>query len=175
MRLRYYRCYSCKNDTGAFGKDFEVRTEDSAPLVKLPDNTQGLAVTCPTCQLSNLDPRHGGNVVSVVCVHFEPPRTKDTHGREGCGHIACDTGVRVQAHRPKGQELYASGEPLAVNCPKCKESKAYKEMTLGGIHPSFDVPLPADEKGGPLVPELHDYQKPADKTQPPAEPLKAKK
>lgn len=175
MRLRYYRCYACTNDTGAFGRDFEVRLEDSAPLVKLPNSTTGEAVSCPNCGLSNTHVSHGGNVVPLLLVHFDPPLTKEMYGRAGKGHIACNPAEPVVKARPKGQELYATGEPLAVTCPKCKETAAFKGMALGQIHPSFDVPLPADEKGLPVVPELHDFQPPTDPTKPPAKPPEEKR
>ena len=174
MRRRTYRCYACNNETGAFGREFTVDFEDRTPLVKLPDGRQGEAVTCPNCGMQNTNPHLGANVVELRVLHFEPPLTKSMFGRAGRGTIACNPEVKV-TNPDESKRVFATGEPLAVNCPACKETEEYKEQTGGGLHPAFDVPLPADEKGVPLVPEVHEYQKPEDKAKPPDEPPPAKK
>lgn len=167
MRLRVYRCYACLSEDRVFGRNFEVRLEDNAPLVKLHDGTRGPSVTCPNCGMSNAHPALGGNVVPVEVLHFEPPATAALYGRSGRGTIACNPATKVIG----SPGLRFTGEPLAVNCPECMKTPEYLKQMNGGIHPSFDIPLLDDGKGNPVVPELHAYQKPADPTQPPTEPL----
>lgn len=73
---------------------------------------------CAACGLDpEADPRDKGAVVSLVTVHFDAP------GRRpgvGVGHAACDP--RLKVGRPR---CAFSGEPSAVNCPKCKATEAF--------------------------------------------------
>lgn len=158
MPTRTYRSYAVKNEAGQFGKDFTVEIPVGSPLVKLHDGTSGPEVKCPWSGISNTDPAAGGNVVPVVVMHYEPPRSPDLAHRVGCGHIACNPAQKTATN----DELRYTGEPSVVNCPACKETAAYKGVTGATMHATYDVILP-DKSGFPPVPEFpftHNAEKP---------------
>jgi len=76
----------------------------------------------PVCEACGMDasanPRDKDMVVRLTVIHFDPP------GRRpgvGLNHAACDASIKLGA--PKCQ---FTSEPVAVTCPKCKESDVYK-------------------------------------------------
>ena len=73
---------------------------------------------CPKCEINKNDTELGHFIVERVTIHYDPPHPK-VNGK-GKGYISCDKTVKVFEVARRGQQ--ASGEPIAVNCSKCKES-----------------------------------------------------
>lgn len=133
---RLYRCYLCG------GHEFMAAT--------------GADPVCPSCGTSQRDPRAGGMIATLEVIHFDPPATvkggaralaPNTRGARllagfGLGHAACNPAEKVSG----GGRF--TGEPLAVTCPACKASDAFKAHGLGAINPRFDLPAEVDAGGG---------------------------
>lgn len=99
----------------------ECRAEFEAPVP-----------ACAACGIDPAkDPRDADLVAPLVTIHFDPPHRRK--GR-GMGHAACNPGLKV------GHPGCAfTGEPLAVNCAKCKASAAFvaAEGAGNGIAPNL--------------------------------------
>ena len=96
---------------------------------------------CPECKADGR--QHAALVLELACIHY---LFKDVAGpirtRIGNRRIAC---MPARAKLPK----YASGERAAVNCPKCKASKAFVGHEAGEVsqHEPFAEARIAAENG----------------------------
>ena len=125
-----YRCYQCQTRSGERGLDFE--SDDESPA-------------CPMCGGTGLQ-EAGGCLEPVVLVHYQlpiehpNPRVRLTKSQNA---IACRPDMAVL-----GTGVRATAEPLAVTCPDCRESEAFKAGRKGrAFRPAYDRPakLPAVE------------------------------
>ena len=111
-----YRCYACVDDKGTPGRDFEAAGPPK----------------CPTCGCDpKANPRHARLIERVAEVHFDAP--SGVPG-VGVGHPACAPARSVCGGA-------ATGEPLAVTCPKCVATPAFAAAMAGrgpdDVHPDF--------------------------------------
>ena len=100
--MSLWRCYNPKCATNPYGKqgfDFEV---------------DGRVAKCPKCGIDN-EGRFTSLLVRLTLIHYDPPSPVPGFGM---GYTLCDANRMVYALNPGEQ---ASGEPVAVNCKKCKE------------------------------------------------------
>lgn len=97
-----FKCMNkrCWSESGRPGFDFE----DGMPV-------------CPKCNTDQRDKRLGYLIVDRVLIHYDPPH--DSVDGVGKGYIACS---KIPVHEVAMRGQQASGEPVAVNCQKCKES-----------------------------------------------------
>lgn len=130
---KLYRCYGCRNSTGALGVDFK-----SAEALD--------EVACPKCGIKKSCPRVGHYIERLVVMHFEPPYPHPELGKTtGIGHLACDPA------KPTGNGRYRyTAERSIVNCPACQASAAFINGEAGQFDPAFDLPLTKD---GILLPD----------------------
>ena len=99
MAHRLYRCYNCPDAREIPGRDF---------LADKP--------VCPACGLDGAPgSRFENKIVQLRTVHLDPPHASVKGS--GIGSPACGG---------KREGAMMSGDPNAVNCPKCKESAAFK-------------------------------------------------
>lgn len=81
-------------------------------------NFESGASRCPKCGASWADPETKDLIQRLVTIHYDPPHPI----REGRGknHLACDPS------RPStGPNVVSSGDPVAVNCPRCRQTQVY--------------------------------------------------
>lgn len=103
-----YRCYSCDNDKGLPGCDFDVQF--------------GTPVVCPHCGEKFISDT-AGQVSRVEVIHYDPPVT----ARKGKGFAACNPALKMGTGK-------FSGEPAAVTCPNCRKTPIWREQAeLRGV------------------------------------------
>lgn len=99
MAHRLYRCYNCLDAREIPGRDF---------LADKP--------VCPNCNLDGTPgSRFENRIVALRTVHFDPPHPS-----------VKGAGVGLPACGGKREGAMMSGDPNAVNCPKCKTTPAFK-------------------------------------------------
>lgn len=129
---KLFRCYACKNEKGLPGRDFTA---------ELP--------VCE-CGIDARLPRFAHLIVTREVIHFDAPfdHPELCHSM-GVGYPACDPAKKI------GEQFRASGEPLAVNCPVCIETAAFKKKQADadtrGVVPERDTPILNVEPGGGIV------------------------
>lgn len=91
------------------------------PLFRCLNCSREFDAARPSCSACGLDPatnpRHTDLFVPLLLHHFDPPTNVPGIGK---GHAACDPAIKCG--RPG---MMFTGEPGAVNCPKCKATEAF--------------------------------------------------
>lgn len=72
-----------------------------------------------------------GYMQELIILHFDPP---SEFPNRGLRHLACDPKTAVGSSGSR-----ATGEPSVVNCPRCKETDAFKNSARGA-NPMLDIP-----------------------------------
>lgn len=117
--MRPYVCYNCLNSKGVPGRQFMA----ASPV-------------CPTCGADRVnDPKAATIILDAKLIHFEAPHA--ILSERGCGRLAC--GLQMT-------NRMFSGDPDAVNCPKCKASPEWAarhkaKHTSVDEFEEFDVPI----------------------------------
>ena len=91
-------------------------------------NFQAAKDLCPNCGADGKDPKAGGVIAPRMVIHLDPPHAI-LHSK-GLGFHACDPTAQVGT---KG--MRATGDPMAVTCPACMETDAFK-----ALQGNLDVP-----------------------------------
>lgn len=129
---RLFRCYNpkCADSAALPGHDFAAEEPK-----------------CPKCKTSADHPRFGHLITPLKLIHFE---VESAVGGAGVGYPACQ--------QPTGNEnnvrgnFRSSGAPDAVNCPACRETKAFKAaLHAQKFDPADDIPLKVNLASGVLV------------------------
>lgn len=97
--------YRCQNPLCAGKPDFWVDA--------------GKDPACPGCEISITDERFKSLITPVAILHFDPPSHVPGFGR---GYWACNPAKAVVVNVGRDR---ATGDPLVVTCPACKETAAY--------------------------------------------------
>lgn len=129
---RLYRCYNppCADSDGIPGHDFV-----------------GIEPVCDRCGADQRDPRLGRFVINLKVIHWDPPQPK--HPSVGQGIRACD-GQLISAGM-------ASGDPLAVNCPACRQIEQFRAaLKQAHVRPEDDLHLELNLQPGHLSVSLAD-------------------
>jgi hypothetical protein len=98
---------------------------------------------CEKCDLDpKADPRLEQFAQELVVLHYEPP---SRFRGLGIGRIACNLNASVAG-------LRRTGDPLAVNCSRCKETEQFKrDYRTVKVLPEYDMELGLDEKTQTIV------------------------
>ncbi len=130
--MRPYVCYNCLNAKGTPGRQFIA----AQPI-------------CPTCGADRVnDPKAKHVILDGKLIHFEGPHA--IIREKGCGKLAC--GLQM-ANRQ------FSGDPDAVNCPKCKASPEWIERHKAK-HTSVDELQEFDVPNVEIDPNAEQYKTP---------------
>jgi hypothetical protein len=113
-----FRMFRCRNRRCMEGRDlFDFVVEKGQPI------------KCPKCGWDMNHPQLP--LLELDIIHFDQPL--DEVNMIGTGCRACDPSKILQANQGSETVIVAghrgTGHPLAVNCPKCKETEAYKRAT----------------------------------------------
>lgn len=129
--MRLWKCWNpkCADKQGIPGHDFT--SEDHVG-------------TCDKCGLKSDDARFGKLIVPRVVIHFDAP-SGIVEGA-GVNYAACS----AEFTRTKGYRM--SGEPVAVNCPLCRETEVFKKHDHDAkLHPDYDVPVEIKQDGSMVL------------------------
>jgi hypothetical protein len=127
---KLYRCYACTNERGIPGLDFE-----------------GEKPVCPKCEIDGSNKRFESLIVIREVIHFDAPIDHPTLRYEmGVNHAACDAKISSASN------WKASGDPRAVTCPHCRDTKVFKDAEAGidtrGVIPERDTVVESATSGG---------------------------
>jgi predicted RNA-binding Zn-ribbon protein involved in translation (DUF1610 family) len=117
---KIWKCYQCRDASGRPGVDF---------IADKP--------VCPTCRTDGSLPRFAGVVAQCRVIHFEAqhPSLPSAFGI-GCGELACGVARRG---------LMVTGVPDAANCPKCRDTEAWRQAKARREATGDEVELPKAE------------------------------
>lgn len=125
--MQLLRCLNMNCSRDPHGRpQFDFVLEDTAPPI------------CPECQT---DMRQRPDfVIKRKLMHYDPPHPKLAN--RGQGKAACGQG----GWTPNAGIGY-TGDPGAVNCPRCRETEAWKTNAVeSGVAEKFDFPIEIDPK-----------------------------
>lgn len=101
--MKWWKCYNCLDNRNNPGKAFE----SDKPV-------------CPDCGIDGTVPRWSGKVVPMSMIHYDPPM--DRPASQHHNHAACDSRIKTFTD----DAVMLTGERIAVTCPACKETEAFK-------------------------------------------------
>jgi hypothetical protein len=130
--MKLLRCYACLNEKGIPGFDFEADDR-----------------VCPRCNIDGKNPRFEQFIVTREVVHFDAPVDHPMLKYEmGVGFAACNEKISIAT----SNNVRFSGDPRAVNCPRCRETDIYKkveaELDTRGVIPERDTVVKSATTGG---------------------------